>query len=75
MARLTRTLNPMPDNVRAALKQRGLTAAYEARPDYQRNDYLGWIAQASRDETKAKRLNQMLDELERGVYMNMVWRG
>jgi uncharacterized protein YdeI (YjbR/CyaY-like superfamily) len=51
-------------------------AAYDARPAYQRNDYLGWIAQAKREETKAKRLAQMLDELERGgVYMNMAWRG
>jgi uncharacterized protein YdeI (YjbR/CyaY-like superfamily) len=66
----------MPENVRAALKKRGLTAAYEARPDYQRNDYLSWIAQAKREETKDKRLAQMLDELERGgVYMNMAWRG
>ena len=66
MAGLKRPLQPMPENVRAALKKRGLTAAYEARPDYQRNDYLGWIAQAKREETKAKRLAQMLDELERG---------
>lgn len=66
----------MPDAVRAALKQRGLTAAYDARPAYQRNDYLGWIAQAKREATRAKRLAQMLDELERGdVYMNMAWRG
>jgi hypothetical protein len=51
----------MPENVRAASKKRGLTEAYEARPDYQRNDYLGWIAQAKR---------------ERGdVCMNMAWRG
>ena len=76
MGTLKRALNPMPENVRAALKERGLTAAYDARPDYQRNDYLGWIARAKRDDTKAKRLDQMLDELERGgVYMNMVWRG
>jgi uncharacterized protein YdeI (YjbR/CyaY-like superfamily) len=53
-----------------------LMAAYEARPDYQRNDYLGWIAQARREETRRKRLDQMLDELERGdVYMKMAWRG
>ncbi len=76
MARLTRALNPMPENVRSALRERGLTAAYDARPAYQRNDYLGWIARAKRDDTKAKRLNQMLDELERGgVYMDMGWRG
>ena len=42
----------------------------------QDRNYLGWIAQARREETRAKRLAQMLDELERGgVYMNMAWRG
>jgi uncharacterized protein YdeI (YjbR/CyaY-like superfamily) len=76
MTDLKRPVQPMPSGVRAALEKRGLTAAYEARPAYQRNDYLGWIAQAKRDETKAKRLAQMLDELDRGgVYMNMPWHG
>lgn len=66
----------MPDDIRAILDQRGLSAAYAARPDYQKNDYLGWISRAKREETRLKRLNQMLDELKRGgVYMNMVWRG
>jgi uncharacterized protein YdeI (YjbR/CyaY-like superfamily) len=51
-------------------------AAFDDRPDYQKNDYLGWIAQAKRAETRHKRLDQMLDELKRGdVYMNMAWRG
>jgi uncharacterized protein YdeI (YjbR/CyaY-like superfamily) len=48
--------------------------AYRARPDYQQNDYIGWIDRAKREETKQKRLAQMLDELEGGkLYMNMVW--
>lgn len=73
---LQRPLNPMPDDVRAALEARGLTAAYAARPPYQRNDYLGWIGQARRPQTRRKRLDQMLDELERGgVYMRMRWNG
>jgi uncharacterized protein YdeI (YjbR/CyaY-like superfamily) len=72
--RLTRDLQPMPDFVRDAIKQRGLTGKYEARPAYQRNDYLMWINEAQREDTKLKRLNQMLDELERGdVYMRMKW--
>ncbi|WP_292303228.1 YdeI/OmpD-associated family protein [Mesorhizobium sp.] len=76
MSRLTRALNPMPDDVRTALAGRGLTAAYDARPDYQKNDYLGWIARAKRPGTRQKRLDQMLDELARGgVYMNMAWHG
>ncbi len=73
---LTRNINPMPEHVRDALRARGLMSAYEARPDYQRNDYLGWIVRAKREETRRKRLDQMLGELERGdVYMKMAWRG
>jgi len=49
---------------------------YQARPPYQRNDYLGWIDGAKKPETKARRLQQMLDELEQGeVYMKMPGRG
>ncbi len=49
--------------------------AYEDRPPYQRNDYLAWIARAKREDTRRKRLNQMLDELEAGDrYMKMSWR-
>ena len=49
--------------------------AYRARPDYQQNDYLGWIRRAKRPTTKERRLRQMLEELERGdVYMKMDWR-
>ena len=62
----------MPAFVKKALNERGLMAAYNARPAYQRNDYLGWIARAKREDTKHRRLCQMLDELEMGgVYMNM----
>lgn len=71
-AGLTRAPQAMPDFVSSALEERGLWEAYRQRPAYQQNDYLGWINKAKRQETKAKRLNQMLDELERGgVYMNM----
>lgn len=73
---LTRKIEPMSGAVAQALKDRGLEEAYAARPPYQRNDYLGWINRAVRAETKAKRLAQMLDELEAGdVYMRMAWRG
>jgi uncharacterized protein YdeI (YjbR/CyaY-like superfamily) len=66
----------MPDFVRTALENRDLTEAYYLRPPYQRNDYIGWIVRAKRKETQAKRLSQMLDELEDGhLYMNMKYRG
>jgi len=62
----------MPGFVRNAVKARGLMAAFRERPAYQQNDYIGWINRVKRQETKEKRLRQMLDELERGgVYMNM----
>jgi uncharacterized protein YdeI (YjbR/CyaY-like superfamily) len=62
----------MPEFVKRALKERGLMQDYDDRPAYQRNDYIGWINRAKRQETKEKRLRQMLDELEKGgVYMKM----
>ena len=73
---LSRAPNPMPDDIAARLDAAGLRAAYDARPPYQRNDYLGWIARAKRDETREKRIAQMLDELaDGGLYMKMAWKG
>ena len=75
-SRMTRQIYPMPDDIAAALADRGLAAAYAARPAYQQNDYIGWITRAVRPATRRKRLDQMLDELARGgVYMKMVWNG
>ena len=72
---LTRDLQPMPDFVAEALDEAGLRMAYDARPPYQRNDYLGWINRAKRPETKERRLAVMLAELRAGEgYMNMPWR-
>ena len=69
---LKRPRHPMPGFVKRVLEERGLMEAYKERPAYQQNDYVGWINQAKRQETKEKRLRQMLDELEMGgVYMNI----
>jgi hypothetical protein len=66
----------MPAFVRNALTQQGLVDLYKARPAYQRNDYLMWINKAKREDTRLKRLDQMLDELRHGgVYMRMTWTG
>jgi uncharacterized protein YdeI (YjbR/CyaY-like superfamily) len=65
----------MPAFVRDALNDAGLMEAYRERPPYQRNDYIGWITRAKREETRRRRLEQMLDELERGDrYMKMAYR-
>lgn len=70
-----RPRHPMPDFIRDALTARGLMDAYRSRPPYQQNDYIGWITRAKLEVTRQKRLDQMLDELERGgVYMKMKWR-
>lgn len=74
-SRLSRPIEPMLSVVEDALMDSGLMEAYRGRPDYQRNDYLSWINRAKRPETKERRLQQMLAELERGdVYMKMDWR-
>ena len=70
-----RPRHEMPDFIRDALLEHGLDEAYRSRPPYQRNDYIGWIAGAKREETRQKRLSQMLDELRSGDrYMKMAYR-
>ena len=72
---LQRPRQPMPKFVRDALNEHELMDRYRARPPYQRNDYLGWINRAKRNETKQRRLEQMLDELADGTrYMKMPYR-
>ena len=62
----------MPDDIRTQLEERGVMELYKVRPFYQRNDYLAWIGRAARLETRRRRIEQMLDELEQGgVYMKM----
>lgn len=62
----------MPDYIQEALESDNLLQDYKERPAYQKNDYIGWIEQAKKQETKNKRLQQMLTELKQGgVYMKM----
>ena len=49
-----------------------MASDYESRSAYQQNDYIGWKERAKRQETKEKRLQQMVDELKTGgIYMKM----
>ncbi len=65
----------MPQFVEDALQREGLRAAYDARPPYQRNDWLIWIKSAKRPVTREKRLKSMLAELRAGQgYMGMAWQ-
>ncbi|MCC5991249.1 MAG: YdeI/OmpD-associated family protein [Rhodobacteraceae bacterium] len=64
----------MPADIADALSAHGLRDAYDARPPYQRNDWLIWIKAAKRPQTRAKRLALMLSELAAGHgYMGMAW--
>lgn len=66
---------PMPAHIKKALTDAKLMDAYNERPPYQRNDYIGWITRAVREETRQKRIQQMMKELRGGThYMNMKWR-
>ena len=71
---LTRTIHSMPGFVAKALAARDLRAVFEARPAYQQNDWVGWIARAKREDTQQRRLEKMLSELAAGHgYMGMEW--
>ena len=71
-SKLKRIINPMPDYIATSLDKSGLMQAFKDRPAYQQNDYIGWIERAQREDTKHKRLTQMLYELETGgIYMKM----
>ena len=61
----------MPSFVKRALHNRELMGADRSRPVLQQNDYIAWINQAQRSATRQRRLQELLDELERGgLYMN-----
>ena len=72
---LKRPRYPIPDFVIKALEESGMMDAYRSRPAYQQNDYIGWISRAKREETRMKRLAQMINELEKGdIYMKMDYK-
>ena len=71
-SKLKREKHLIPEYIKKALDENDVIADYEARPAYQQNDYIGWIERAKRQETKEKRLQQMIGELKTGgVYMKM----
>ena len=73
-SRLKRPIYPLPDFIQSALLKHGLLEAYQKRPAYQQNDYIGWITRAKQPATQEKRLQQMLDELAAGDrYMHMTY--
>lgn len=70
---VSRPIQTMPDDVATVLAEECVRGDYDARPAYQRNDYLSWIARAKTDVTRERRIAQMVEELRTGgVYMGMV---
>lgn len=47
----------MPDFMKRALTENGLTRAYKARPAYQQNDYVWWITSPAREPTRTLNRN------------------
>ena len=71
-SRMSRPVHDIPDFVTAALDESGLWEHYRARPPYQQNDYMRWITGGRREDTRQRRLSQMLEELKSGdIYMRM----
>lgn len=65
----------MPGDILTLLEDKQLIEDYNLRPYYQRNDYLGWILSAKREDTRARRIEQMLEELRDGDrYMKMPYK-
>lgn len=65
---------PMPGQVKGALAKRKLLDAFLERPQYQQDDYLKWISLAAGPTQKQQRLDQMLDEVEKGgVFKGEPW--
>lgn len=72
---LRRPIHDMPSDVARTLKETGTLKPYNARPAYQRNDYLGWIQMAKSSSTRQRRLAQMVEELRDGhLYMKMPYK-
>ena len=65
---------PIPGFLKTALAKHNLTDAFQARPEYQRNDYLTWLDGAKLPEQRQARLTQLVEELGKGdVYMGQPW--
>lgn len=62
---------PLPDDLAAALrKNRKALAAFEAFPPSHRREYIEWITEAKRDETKQRRIAQAVEWIAEGKHRN-----
>ncbi len=59
----------VPHEYESFLRENGQLEAYKARPYYQQKGWVQWIEQAKQEETRQKRKDKMLEELQEGTYM------
>jgi hypothetical protein len=59
----------VPEMYKEILEDRGVLELYENRPYYQQKGWIQWIDEAKRLETRQKRVNEMVRELDEGTYM------
>lgn len=61
----------LPDDLAAALaKQKKARAAFDAFPPSHRREYIEWIVEAKRDETRARRIAQAVEWIAEGKSRN-----
>ena len=53
----------VPDDLRGALEEAGLDSVFTALSPSHRREYLSWIDEAKRPETRARRISQTVDRL------------
>ena len=66
------TGEPHPDFAKAIDSNRAAKATFDALAPSHRRDYVEWIAEAKRDETRAKRIETAIEWLAQGKRRN--WR-
>lgn len=55
--------SPLPDDLRQALSDAGLLDTFEALPASHQAEYLQWIDEARREETRRRRIGGTVDQL------------
>lgn len=75
-ARSRRAPLPVPDDLTAALrKNRKALATFEAFPPSHRRDYVEWVTDAKRDDTRKRRIAQAVEWIAEGKSRNWKYMG
>lgn len=71
------TVHTLPQDIGAALKAAtpAALAAWDDITPLARNEWICWVTSAKKEETRAKRLNQMLENLSDGKRRPCCWPG